>query len=154
MLNFSENCNLLQQQLSDDINSRDNKDRKLLNDTRENATICKECYLSAVNFATNFNRFLEAILEQEREKIQNDLGNKNYFIEDSNDPEEVTLTFAKFFYEFGKFPGSSPTEPIIVPHGEAPPFVESRDIISSGSIYAKCNSSDSRGLVSAQFLAF
>ena len=85
--------------------------------------------------------------------MQNDLRNKNYFIKDSGDIEEVTLTFAKFFYDSGRFPGSSPTELIIVPHSETPPFVESRDIISSRSIYANFNSSDSRRLVSAQFLA-
>lgn len=154
MLNFSENNILLQQQLGDDINSSDNKDRKRLDDTRKNAAICKKCYLiTLLNIATNFHKFLEAIPEQERGKIQNDLWNKNYFIEDSDGPEGDALTFVKSFYEFGIFLSSSPTDLIIVPHGETPHFVESKDIISSRSLYVNCNSSDSRGLVSVQFLA-
>ena len=121
---------MLQQQLGDDINSSDNKDRKRLDDTRKNAAICKKCYLSTLlNIATNFHKFLEAIPEQEREEIQNDLWNKNYFIEDSNGSEGDALTFVKSFYEFGIFLSSSPTDLIIVPHGKTPHFVESKDII-------------------------
>lgn len=118
-----------------------------MNDTGENAAICKECYLSTfLNIATNVHRFLKAILEQGREKIQNDLRNKNHFIEDSDGPEDVALTFAKFFYEFERFLGGNPTDLIIVLHSETPRFVESKNIISPRSIYLHCNSLDSRGL--------
>ena len=39
VLNFSENYNLLQQQLSEDINSSSNEDKELSDDTHENAAI-------------------------------------------------------------------------------------------------------------------
>ena len=80
-LNFSKNYNLLQQQLNDGINSRGNKNRKRLDDTRENVTICKECYLSTfLNIDTNFHRFLEAIREQEREKCKMICGTKTILL--------------------------------------------------------------------------
>ena len=104
----------------------------------------KFCFVSGR--PTNVHRFLKAILEQGREKIQNDLRNKNHFIEDSDGPEDVALTFAKFFYEFERFLGGNPTDLIIVLHSETPRFVESKNIISPRSIYLHCNSLDSRGL--------
>ena len=78
--------------------------------------------------------------------------NKNYFIENRDNPEDVTLTFAEFFYKYGRFPGGYPTDLILVQYGKKPPFAKSKDVISPRSIYANCNSKDSRGLVSIQFL--
>ena len=89
---------------------------------------------------TNFHRFLEEIPDQEKVKIETDLLNKNYFIENRDKREDVTLTFVDH------------TDLIPVPHGKKH-IVELKDVISPRSIYANCNSKDWRGLVSVQFLA-
>ena len=128
-------------------------DIKLLDKKCKKVAICKEHYLNIfLNIVTNFYRFLEEIPDQEKVKIETDLLNKNYFIENRDKREDVMLTFVEFFYKFGRFPSVDHTDLILVPHGKKP-FVESKDVISPRSIYANCNSKDWRGLVSVQFLA-
>ena len=90
--------------------SGDRSDRKLLDEMCKNVAICKEHYFNIFeNIVTNFQRFLEEIPDQEREKIDNDLLKKTYFlIEDRDNPREITLAFVDFFHNFGRFPGGSP----------------------------------------------
>ena len=65
--------------------------------------------------------------------------------------KEIVHTFDRFSFAFGRFPAISAVA--IIPTGEVPSFVKSRDVISSSELYKKFNSGGARRLVCVQFLA-
>ena len=91
--------------------------------------------------------------EKHIENIEEDLPINLYFIDLKNEQnaENIMRVFAKFFFTFGRFPGTIDHLPIIL-SGVTPSFVKESDNISPSSLYQNFNYGDTRGLVSMHFL--
>ena len=91
---------------------------------------------------------------EEKQKIDTDLTNNNYF---TWDPHEVYIQtrilarYRDFFYDTGRFPGRNTL--IHVPIANMPPFLNTNDWILPRSLYETFLGRDMQGLMSVQFLA-
>ena len=138
-----------------DIITLDAEEVNILNNTRANFEITKNLYnelLTAV--VINLHEYFINLDIAEKQKIDTDLINNNYY---TWDPHEVHIqtrilaTYRDFFYDTGRFPGRNTL--IHVPMADMPSFINSNDWISPHSLYETYLGRDMQGLTSVQFLA-
>ena len=129
------------------------KNIKLIKNSVENITICKQTcqnfYDQISLYLTNTIRNLPA---DETNEIDRDLQRNNYFgnmnaLSDHN----ILDTFCDFFQNHGRFPGSQ--ELIILPRPEITNFIKTQKIISTNELYQKFSTTNVRGLVVIQSIA-
>ena len=142
---------------SNDIITTDAEEVNILNNTRANFEITKNLYnelLTAVGINLH-EYFINLDIDiAEKQKIDTDLINNNYY---TWDPHEVHIqtrilaTYRDFFYDTGRFPGRNTL--IHVPMADMPSFINSNDWISPRSLYETYLGRDMQGLTSVQFLA-
>ena len=108
-----------------------------INNTRANFEITKNLYnelLTAVGI--NLHEYFINLDIAEKQKIDTDLINNNYY---TWDPHEVHIqtrilaTYRDFFYDSGRFPGRNTLNH--VPMADMPSFINSNDWISPRSLY-------------------
>ena len=140
-----------------DINdvTTDANEINILNDTRNNFTICKQFYNELFTMVgVNLHEYFKNLDIDKRQKMNNDLTNNKIF---TWDPQEsfiqnrILTTYRDFYYETGRFPGRKTLVP--VPMANMPYFVNSRDRISPRVLYDAYVGRDMQGLVTVQFLA-
>ena len=127
----------------------------ILNNTRANFEIVKNLYNELLTtVGINLHEYFINLDIEEKQKIDTDLTNNNYF---TWDPHEVYIqtrilaTYRDFFYDTGRFPGRNTL--IHVPIANMPPFLNTNDWISPRSLYETYLGRDMQGLTSVQFLA-
>ena len=102
----------------------------------------------------NLHEFFKNVGVIDKQRIDNDLTNNNYFAWDSQEDfiqQRVLTTYRDFYYETGRFPGRSTLIPI--PRGRVPDFIQSQDVLSPRSLYETYVGRGMQGIVSLQFLA-
>ena len=132
------------------------KNIKLIKNSAENITICKQTYQ---NFYYQISQYLtntiRNLLADEINEIDQDLQKNNYFVNLGNtntfSDYNILDTFCNFFQNYEKFPGSQ--QLIIVPRPEIPKFIKTQKVISTNELYQKFSSTDARGLVAIQAIA-
>ena len=126
-----------------------------LNNTRANFEIFKAVYNEMfTSVGINLHEFFKNMGVIDKQRIDNDLTNNNYFAWDS--PEDFIqqrnlTTYRDFYYKTGRFPGRTTLIPI--PRGRVPDFIQSQDVLSPRSLYETYVGRDMQGIVSLQFLA-
>ena len=121
------------------------KNIKLIKNSAENITICKQTYQ---NFYYQISQYLtntiRNLLADEINEIDQDLQKNNYFVNLGNtntfSDYNILDTFCNFFQNYEKFPGSQ--QLIIVPRPEIPKFIKTQKIISTNELYQKFSSTD------------
>ena len=125
------------------------EDIKIINDTFDNLTVCKESYSNFYSeIGCAFQRFQEATHEKHIENIESFLSPNLYFINLKNEQnaENIVQVSVEFSCTFPRFPGTI-DHLTIIPMGETPSFVKERDIISASSQYQNFNYGDTKGVV-------
>ena len=131
------------------------EDIKIINDTKDSLTICKDTYSYFYsNIGCALQRFLQATHEKHIEKMEKDLAHNYYFIDFKNEPnaEDIMQVFIEFFFTFWRFPGTIDHRPI-VPTRETSSFVKESAIVAPSWLYQNFNYGNMRGLVSAHFFS-
>ena len=99
---------------------------------------------------------MKKLPENERNENDRDLQRNNYFINlrETNEFSDHNIIdiFCDFFQQHGRFPGSQ--DLVVVPKPEIPYFIKTKTVISTNQFYEKFSSTDARGLVSIQALAY
>ena len=129
------------------------KNIKLIKNSVENITICKQRYQ---NFYDQTSQYLTNTIKNlpadKINKIDQDLQRNNYFVNLVNmnafSDHNILDTFCHFFQNHGRVPGSQ--ELIIVPNPEISNLIKAQKIISTNEPYQKFSSTDARGLVAIQ----
>ena len=138
-----------------DIITTDSEEVNILNNTLSNFEITKNLYnelLTTVEI--NLHEFFINLGIEEKQKINTDLANNNYFRWDPNEvyiQTQILATYRDFFYETGRFPGRY--ELIHLPTPIMPSFIRSNDWILPRSLYETYVGRDMQGITSVQFLA-
>ena len=138
-----------------DIITTDAEEVNILNNTRANFEITKNLYnelLTAVGI--NLHEYFINLDIAEKQKIDTDLINNNYYTWDQHEVHiqtRILATYRDFFYDTGRFPGRNTL--IHVPMADMPSFINSNDWISPRSLYETYLGRDMQGLTSVQFLA-
>ena len=125
------------------------EDIKIVNDTFDNLTVCKESYSNFYSkIGCAFQRFRKATHKKHIENIESFLAPNLYFINLKNEQnaENIVQVSVEFSCFFPKFPGTI-NHLTIIPMGEMPSFVKESYIISASSQYQSFNYGDTRGVV-------
>ena len=138
-----------------DVITTDADEVNILNNTRANFEIVKNLYNELLTtVGINLHEYFINLDIEEKQKIDTDLTNNNYF---TWDPHEVYIqtrilaTYRDFFYGTGRFPGRNTL--IHVPIANMPHLLNTNDWISPRSLYETYLGRDMQGLTSVQFLA-
>ena len=138
--------------LSDYDSSVDQTEINIFSNTRANFEIVKNLYNELFNsVGINLHEYLGII---EKQKIDTDLANHNFFTWDPHESfiqQRILTTYRNFYYEAGHFPGRNTLIP--VPRAPIPSFIDTNDVLSPCDLYESYVGRDMRGLVSLQFLA-
>ena len=138
-----------------DIITTDAEKINILNNTRANFEITKNLYnelLTAVGI--NLHEYFINLDIAEKQKIDTDLINNNYYTWDSHEVHiqtRILATYRDFFYDTGRFPGRNTLIHVLM--ADMPSFINSNDWISPRSLYETYLGRDMQGLISVQFLA-
>ena len=138
-----------------DIITTDAEKINILNNTRANFEITKNLYnelLTAVGI--NLHEYFINLDIAEKQKIDTDLINNNYYTWDSHEVHiqtRILATYRDFFYDTGRFPGRNTLIHVLM--ADMPSFINSNDWISPRSLYETYLGRDMQGLISIQFLA-
>ena len=102
--------------------------------TKGNFKIVSELYNELFNaVGVSLHELLKYMGIEERNRIDTDLTNNNYYSWDPNEVYRILQgrileTYMDFFYDFGRFPGNNNIIPI--PRVRIPHFIYSRDVLS------------------------
>ena len=126
-----------------------NPQETMLKNTIENITVAKKIY--KMTFDTIANNFNLIIPDLNAEKIQ-DISEHFYLKKYSYSQSVTNLNdWVSFYYEYGKFPGSS-QELITIPYTQNPYFLRTDEHLSPAVLHQKFYNSDLSGLTSFQAL--
>ena len=115
-----------------DLSNSDATEINILNNTRANFEIVKNLYNELfTSVGINLNECFKNLGEVEKQTIDTDLNNHNFFTWDPQEDfnqQRVVTTYRDFFYETGRFPGRNTIIPI--PRAVIPSFINSEDVLS------------------------
>ena len=136
-------------------NQNNREQLRIINDTIGNLKTCKSYYADIyANIGCIFQNYLLNAPDVLIKKIQNDI-RLNLFsgidLKTKQNPSEILKVFDRIFFLYGSF--AAINELTVVPTGDVPDFVKSKDVISSLELYDKFSSGSSRGLAYLYFLA-
>ena len=138
-----------------DLHHSDANEINILNNTRANFEFVKTVYNEMfTSVGINLHEFFKNVEVIDKQGIDNDLTNNNYFAWDSQEDfiqQRILKTYRDFYYKTGRFPGRPTLIPI--PRGRVPDFIQSQDVLSPRSLYETYVGRDMQGIVSLQFLA-
>ena len=138
-----------------DLQHSDATEINILNNTRANFEIVKTVYNELfTSVGINLHEFFKDMGVLDKQRIDNDLTNNNFYPWDSQEDfiqQRTLTTYRDFYYETGRFPGRTTLIP--VPRARVPNFIQSQDVLSPRSLYESYVGRDMQGIVSLQFLA-